>query len=466
MRALAVLAGIWGLLALVAFTAGVLPTFERAAPNENGEDDDHDTAVAPEGDAGPRSAADAGTTGAETEDEGTTPAEPPRARRAAVAFATCRGATSPPVGRALQVFGDSRPELVVACGRQASIFALGGDDLAPTRVAILEATGASDAPDAVPPAVEVGPPAALDVDGDALPDLVIPVTETADAATRGGAVFFVPRESAGGLGSASRIAPVASIGVALAQLDAREGTDVLVLTTGSAAARRPSEVWVFAGGASPARIATTRAAVGGRSIATADMDRDGHEDALVAASEGAGLVILFGDGTGRFPRRADIALPDASEVVTGDVDGDGSPDAVIRANGVHLLLAGPLESLVPRPLHATDIADLELFDVDADRAREVVGIDGSRVVYFETAEGESDEEHTLVELAGAVPQRASLADFDGDGKLDLVVMASADDGTPFLVPISDVRSVGAVDVDAGAAVAIPDAPLTLTIPLR
>jgi hypothetical protein len=498
-RSLGVLVGVWALLALVALVAGVIPPFGEAPRDgveaEDDEAGEEEASAATASDAG--APADAATAAAEVGTEEGTPIEVPRVRRAATPFAICRGvgATSAPMARALDVIGDSRPELVVSCGARAVVLAIPGgcgayaeggrpapgrggaegagdpahcqnDGLAPTRVAVLDAAAPADEGETTAPSLVTGAVASMDVDGDSLPDLVVPVADAGDSAARGGGAFLVRRQASGGFEPAARLVPpTAVVAATFAQVDARETTDLLLLTAGSVPGRRASDVWAYAGGASPYRMGTTRAAIGGLGIAAADMDRDGHEDALVAAREGAGLVVLFGDGTGRFPRRADIALPGASEIAIGDVDGDGAPDALVRSAGLHLLLAGPIESLVPRQIHATDLADVTLFDVDGDRAREAVGIDGANVVSVETADEAIRDARVLVTLEGATPERFVLADFDADAKLDLVLLASEGDAV-LLVPVPDVAAVGTVVIEASAATAVPEAPLTLTIPLR
>lgn len=65
-----------------------------------------------------------------------------------------------------------------------------------------------------------------------------------------------------------------------------------------------------------------------KSIITADFDRDGHADFAVAGVRNT-LTICYGDGSGAFPVRKDITLPDGTslrQVISTDVDEDGNPD--------------------------------------------------------------------------------------------------------------------------------------------
>jgi hypothetical protein len=168
LRALAVLAGLWAVLFIIGLVGGVIP-FDA---------DDGDTAAttadagAADGgglhDAGDAAAAETGTV---------IHPSPPTLVDTVERYAAC-SATAFASLSAAQALGDPRPEVLVACGRTVQLVAIeaelreGHADLSPMLAGRFEAaeppTGSSIAP---------ARPRAADVDGDSLPDLVLPFSK-------------------------------------------------------------------------------------------------------------------------------------------------------------------------------------------------------------------------------------------------------------------------------------------------
>src|SRR5690606_17830158 len=134
----------------------------------------------------------------------------------------------------------------------------------------------------------------------------------AGSATRGGALYVVPRDRFGGFDNPRALAPVAAVSVVAGAIDQGAATDLAVVHRANPFARLPSEVWVFAGGASPARRAVLRTGVGAHSAGLVDLDRDGHTDVVVSSPDEGRVDVFFGSGTGPFPRRHTLTIPGAS----------------------------------------------------------------------------------------------------------------------------------------------------------
>ena len=78
-----------------------------------------------------------------------------------------------------------------------------------------------------------------------------------------------------------------------------------------------------------------------RSVAVADFDGDGNSDLAIAKGESNQVMVLLGDGAGRFRRSAapPSAAPSARSILAATLNADARPDlAVITSKGISVLL--------------------------------------------------------------------------------------------------------------------------------
>jgi len=209
------------------------------------------------------------------------------------------------------------------------------------------------------------------------------------------------------------------------------------------------------------------------SIAAGDFNEDGHLDvAVVNVSVPISTVSVLlggGDGTLQFSAAYATGLePDS--VTVGDFNGDGHLDLAVAAfdntagNGISILLGNGDGTFQPRVDYAT--AKVAFYVAAADFNRDgkldlVVTTSGSKGISLLLGNGDGTFQQHVDYVLGIGPWSLAIADFNGDGNLDVIVgpteldasfkvLLGNGDGT-FQPPVS-----AALDPSASVDIAVAD----------
>jgi hypothetical protein len=200
-------------------------------------------------------------------------------------------------------------------------------------------------------------------------------------------------------------------------------------------------------------------------VAVRDFNGDGHLDLAMAVSSGA-VNVLLGNGDGTFQAAQTYAagsLPIA--MVLGDFNGDGIPDLAV-ANGAALPPAKSTVSILfgngdgtfgaAAPLDdgigATNIA---VADFNGDGKTDIVTANFSydvdvrfgNVVIYESdlrvflGNGDGTFQPAKVYAAGPSPTSVTVGDFNGDGVPDLAVADAGGDSSRYSFPVGTTVSI-------------------------
>ena len=183
-------------------------------------------------------------------------------------------------------------------------------------------------------------------------------------------------------------------------------------------------------GTGSGRFGITRGLDGGdepTSVATADLNRDGRPDLALANHTGNSVSVLLGNGGGRFAARREFPVGSGPQsVAIADLNGDGRLDLVTAdelSNSVSVLLGYGDGNF--RPAARTSIGDIG----SAARLLTVADINGdgrldlavARSVLLGNGDGTFGPRLDFIP-AGGSPEALALADFDGDGRMDVAWM--------------------------------------------
>jgi hypothetical protein len=175
---------------------------------------------------------------------------------------------------------------------------------------------------------------------------------------------------------------------------------------------------------------------GPQALATADFDRNGTLDLLVANSAANTVSILLGNGNGTFAPPADY--PTGTQpvaVAVGDFNNDGKPDIVVANqadNTVSILLGAGRGAFWPGAPYPTGNSPLAVAvaDFNGDGNLDLaVANQADNTVSVLLGNGNGTFNAHVDFPAGTAPSALVAGDFNADGKLDLAVANDYADGT-------------------------------------
>lgn len=179
-------------------------------------------------------------------------------------------------------------------------------------------------------------------------------------------------------------------------------------------------------------------------IAAVDLDNDGNLDVVVGHSiacyqapciPARSITVMRGRGDGTFQTARVIDVgSDTAAIGVGDFNRDAFSDLVLASSSsrVHVLLgkgdgtfAQQTLTLIPENNIGMDNTDIDVADVNTDLIDDVVvalALNGSKtVILIGNGDGSFREPHFIQEPSIRIPQYQAVADYNGDGRLDLAL---------------------------------------------
>ena|GEM_PF-1788471 len=200
--------------------------------------------------------------------------------------------------------------------------------------------------------------------------------------------------------------------------------------------------------------------------ATADLDGDGDLDLLLTAYLADNLTLAFGDGQGGFTPGASIPVTNGPRsVLTGDLDGDGDVDLLATNLSGNVVTVGLNDGSGSFTTSAVAVGTgprgLGLADLDGDGDLDFVSVNydsNGLSVMLNNGDGSFAAASSWSTTGDIHPVQMVIADFNGDGRMDLAVtnnvinsvaiLAGNGDGS-FALPVQVATGLGPRGITAG-----------------
>jgi hypothetical protein len=179
---------------------------------------------------------------------------------------------------------------------------------------------------------------------------------------------------------------------------------------------------------------------GVNSVAAADFNGDGKIDVVAVRYGARTVIVLLGNGDGTFQESVDYPCGDvANAVITADFNLDGKPDIAVMAYGaflstVSILIGNGDGTFQPHVDYLVGINPfwIAVGDVNGDGAPDILTADSNQMgVSVLLNQGNGTFGATMDFATGQVGPIA-IADFNGDGKADLIQAAYTSSSSPSL----------------------------------